>query len=157
VEVSITGFAFFLPLMPFQDPTGSGRTRTYIQCDCATDQYNNSTSVGTTSHRRRLPSSYVHCFWVDRTIFESFREKQLPQYQMGALSNQGQRDISDTGKEARIHRRCWADFLLHPSFEGCWVVRLVGICTIEAVVDPYSVPTHSVFLARVLGEWRQRS
>jgi len=79
-----------------EDPTNSGRTRAYFQCDCPIDQYNDSTSVGTASHRCRLPSSYVHFLWVDRTLFESIRKKQLPQYQMGTISNQGQRDISDT-------------------------------------------------------------
>lgn len=41
--------------------------------------------------------------------------------------------------------------LLHPSFEGRWVVHTIRICTIEAVVHPYSVPTNAVFLARNRG------
>lgn len=56
-------------------------------------------AVGETSDRRRLPSSYVHCFRLACTLPESLGEKQLCQCQMGAVPHQGSRLVSDSSEQ----------------------------------------------------------
>jgi len=61
----------------------------YNQGNRRSNADNYTTSVGQTTHRRRLPSFDANCLRTDRPFPEGIREEQLSEYKVGAISHQG--------------------------------------------------------------------
>ena len=66
-----------------------------------------STSMGATAYRRGLPSVDVHCIRSSRALLESVREEQLSQHQVGAVSDEGKRWISDSSEFCTSMHSCF--------------------------------------------------
>lgn len=61
----------------------------YDQSNRRTNPDNYTTSVGQTTHRRRLPGFDADRLRTDRPFPEGVREEQLSEYKVGAVSHQG--------------------------------------------------------------------